>query len=317
MNDELLIKFLLKETTAEENQQVQDWLAASEENAAYFAQFARIWNESATLSDLTAVNEEAAWQRFKNRVAQKEAPAPVTKLKPNTVWLRIAAVVALCFGAWLAYQQFSNQYTQLASNGAVLNKALPDGSALVLNKNTRLSYATSFAGNRKVKLISGEVFFDVAHDLSHPFVITMDDVEVQVIGTSFNIKRSHNKIEVIVESGIVKVRRDSQAINLVKGESILLTANAKEMVKKPTPDELYNYYRSQLFVASNTPLPKLASVLSEAYNVNITLAPNVQGMRISTTLPATYTLDKNLATICETLDLKMQRNQNGISLSKR
>lgn len=316
MNDELLIKFLLKETTAEEVAQVQQWIVASAENEKYYRQFERIWNESAALTQTSAVDEEAAWQKFKKRVEEKQTVPIVKKLKPTTIWLRVAAVFVLCFGTWLAYQQFGNQYTDVASHDLVLNQQLPDGSQLVLNKNTNISYAKNFKTNRKVEIKSGEVFFDVAHDRSHPFIIAVNNIQVEVVGTSFNIKQLKNTVEIIVETGIVKVNKDGQQLTLTKGESISLKDD-EPLVKKQTEDELYNYYRTQLFVTNNTPLPRLIATLNEAYDVKITLSEQIKNERISTTLPFKYTLEKNLTTICETLDLKMQRNQNEIFLSKK
>ena len=317
MNDELLIKFLLNETTAEEAQQVQEWIAESPENQKYFAQFERIWNESAALTESSNVDEELAWQKFKQRVDEKQTAQPIVrKLKPIGVWMRVAAVFVLCFGAWLAYQQFGSSYTDLASNDVVLNQTLPDGTQLVLNKNTNISYASNFKTNREVEIKNGEVFFDVAHDRSHPFIIDINDVNVEVVGTSFNIKKNKNSVEVIVESGVVKVKRDGSELKLTKGERVLLS-DEKELVKTQSEDELYNYYRTGVFVASNTSLSKLAETLTEAYGTKVSLNENIKNEKIFITLPLKYSLQKNLEEVCLTLDLKMQRNQNEILLSKK
>ncbi len=317
MNDELLIKFLLNETTAEEAKQVHEWIAASDENQRHFEQFERIWNESAALTESSNVDEELAWQKFKQKVDEKQPAQPIVrKLKPITVLMRVAAVFVLCFGAWLVYQQFGGNYTDLASNDVVLNQTLPDGSRLVLNKNTNISYAANFKTNRKVEIKNGEVFFDVAHDRSHPFVIDINDVKVEVVGTSFNIKKHQNNVEVIVETGIVKVKRASDELTLTKGERVFLS-DEKELVKTQTEDELYNYYRTGVFVASNTSLSKLAETLTEAYGTKISLSGDIKNEKIFITLPLKYSLQKNLEQLCLTLDLKMQRNQSEILLSKK
>ncbi|WP_293299309.1 FecR family protein [Pedobacter sp. UBA4863] len=323
MNDELLIKFLLNETTAEETAQVQKWIGASAENQKYYYQFERIWNESATLAESSEADEELAWQKFKQRLNERQLVQPVVKkIKTKPLWWQAAAVFVICFGAWAAYQQFVGGYTNLASTHLVVNKELPDGSQLVLNKNTNISYAADFKTNRKVKIKSGEVFFDVAHNRSHPFVIDIDEVKVEVVGTSFNIKKNKESVEVIVESGTVKITAQGQPtgskeLRLTKGESVLLEEGKGIAVKKQTEDELYNYYRTALFVANNTSLARLVAILSEAYGEKISLSESVRNDKISTTLPFKYSLEKNLETICETLDLKKQRNQDGILLSKK
>lgn len=322
MNDELLIKFLLKETSEKENAEVQDWISADGENEKYFKQLEQIWNESAGLATQSSVDEELAWQKFKTRVAQKEENIQSVQLKAkrsngNFKWLSIAATFFIVAGVWLVYSLLGNAYTEVSSKALVVNKVLPDGSQLVLNKNTTLSYANDFKQNRKVLLLKGEVFFDVAHDRKHPFTIAMDQVNVMVVGTSFNIKRNTDHIEIIVESGVVKVKRNNSEISLIKGERVMISADSQpQLVKQANEDELYNYYRTQFFVARNTPLYRLVNVLNEAYGVQIVPTDDIKGLRIYTTLPFNN-LDKNLNNICEALDLQMERNQNQILLSKK
>ncbi|WP_461789532.1 FecR family protein [Pedobacter sp.] len=314
MKDELLIKFLLKETSNEEKEAVQSWIAVNSENEKYYQQFERIWNESAALAQQSDVDEELAWQKFKQRINGNKAA--VKKMPISSYWLRIAAVFMLCIGAWLSYQHWFG-VTMLSSKQLVLQHQLPDGSELTLNKNTNISYAGNFKTNRKLEIKNGEVFFSVAHDRSHPFTIKIDDVEVRVVGTSFNVKKFHDGVEVIVETGIVSVSKKGQQLKLTKGESVLLIAKEGEFKKVRTQDELYNYYRTGVFEANNTPLDKLVSILGEAYNEEIILSDDIKNEKIFTTLPLKYALDQNLHRICETLDLKMQRNQGKIWLSKK
>jgi len=317
MSDKLLIKFLLDETTAAENQEVKKWLASDVKNKAYYHQFERIWKESQVLAQVSEVDEEAAWQRFKRRVDQRQATVPLAKEpKPFRLWVRIAAVFIFCFATWFIYKNVGT-YTDVSSNDMVLSQALPDGSKLVLNKNTHISYAKNFKTNRNVEIEQGEVFFEVAHDRSHPFVIEIKNVKVEVVGTSFNIKRFKNAVEVIVETGKVNIYKDGEQLRLIKDERILLKDDERIAEKEKNEDNLHSYYRTQLFVTNNTPLPKLITTLNEAYGVEISLSDQAKDDRISTTLPFKFSLEKNLKTICETLDLKMKRNQNKISLSKK
>ncbi len=85
----------------------------------------------------------------------------------------------------------------IASNGKQ-RKPVPDGSIVVLNKHGSLTYPTRFdEKERKVKL-TGEGFFTVTHNMHQPFVVECNDVNVQVVGTSFNVKSSVGGTEIIV-----------------------------------------------------------------------------------------------------------------------
>ncbi|MES2457677.1 MAG: FecR domain-containing protein [Bacteroidota bacterium] len=338
MTDELLIKFLIDETDATEKTEVQEWLLADPANQLHLDQMEKIWQAGKKLAVASKVDEEQAWMRFKEKAAGSgSAPAKqdITAIRPlnpdieplksgsiplrnNYSWLKIAAILLLVGGSWMAYQLFGPQrYQDLVASDKVLNEQLPDGSELTLNKNTQLSYASNFKSHRSVKLTSGDVFFKVAHDKKHPFVIDIDKVSVTVVGTSFNIKHLNASTEIIVETGIVRVKLGDQKIELHKGEKVLIAGAAASLVKEANTDKLYTYYRSNLFVATNTPLGKLVATFNEAYAAEISFAdPELANETISSTFPASKSLNENLETVCKTLDLKMERNENKILLSR-
>ncbi|MEE1947020.1 FecR domain-containing protein [Pedobacter sp. KR3-3] len=320
MNDEILIKFLLKETNEEENRQVNEWLVADAENAKYFAQLEKIWQASGNIAPKEEPDVEVAWLKFKAKAdVLPTQPAPVVKpLKTsNKSWLRIAAVLVLAIGAWTAYTLLRPAYIELSPSNMVSNQVLPDGSELTINKNTAISYARNFESNRSVKLLHGEAFFKVAHDKNRPFVIDVGQVSVQVVGTSFNIKHlDQNQTEVVVESGIVKVKLGQEEVRLVKGERIFIGPATQQLAKQQSKDQLYSYYRTGIFVSNNTPLHELVDILNEAYGSHVVVNDDVKDLPF--TAPLKYgSLTKNLDIICDALDLEVVPHQQQLVLSKK
>lgn len=318
MTDELLIKVLLKESTVEENQKVEKWLNAAQANKKHFTQLETIWQVSNTLKNENKRDGEQAWTSFKARRADLQPEEDNSKrLNTSKVWLRIAAVLFIAVGGWIGYSLYGpTNYTELTATHQVRTEALPDGSALTLNKNTKISYAANFKNNRKLKLEQGDVFFDVAKDKTHPFVIDIETLSVEVVGTSFNIKHIKKDTEINVESGIVKVRLGNEEIKLYKGEKIHIDGDTRKLVKEPTTDQLYNYYRSNLFQANNIALSKLVMALNEAYGSNITLDEKIKGLTINTALKM-GSINQNLEIICQTLNLQLSRNGSTILLSDK
>jgi transmembrane sensor len=321
MTDEILIKFLLNETSEEEGITVQAWLEADPSNLAYFGQFEKIWKAGKNLAVSSTVDEQQAWLRFKERASNSTSEtteAIVTPLKQNFSWLRIAAILVMIGGVWIAYSIFGPaRYKDIIAENKVLTEQLPDGSELTLNKNSKISYLSNFKKHRHVKLTKGDVFFDVAHDKTHPFVIEINTVSVTVVGTSFNIKRLNDQTEIIVETGIVRVELNGEKIELHKDEKILISSVAAELVKEKNTDQLYNYYRSNLFIANNTPLQKVINVMNEAYGSEISISdPSLAAETISTTFKVDNGLEWNLKVIRETMDVKITRNENKILLSR-
>lgn len=319
MNDEILIKFLLKETSEEENSLVGEWLAADAENAKYFVQLEKIWLASGDIAPKKEVDVEAAWLKFKSKAdALPVQHEPIVMpLRKNNTWLRIAAVLVVAVCAWTAYSLLRPAYIDLLPSQTVMNTTLPDGSELTINKNTAISYARNFENNRSVKLIHGEAFFNVAHNKAKPFVIDVGQVAVQVVGTSFNVKHlTKNETEVVVESGIVKVSFGKEEVRLVKGERILIGPETKQLAKEPSKDQLYSYYRTGIFVANSTPLQNVVDILNEAYGSNVLVDEEVKGLTF--TAPLKYgSLTENLNILCDALDLKKTSNQHRIVLSKK
>ncbi|WP_449440376.1 FecR family protein [Pedobacter steynii] len=319
MNEEILIKFLLQETSEEESIAVQKWLDEATSNRAEFARLERIWTASKSLNSTSNVDEEQAWIKFKAKTTSRSNEAIVRPIKQNYWWLKIAAVLVLVAGAWMMYNVFGPaNYTDLIASNKVVIEHLPDGSEVTLNKNSEISYATDFKDDRSVKLKNGDVFFNVAHDKSKPFVIKINKASVTVVGTSFNVKHIKGETEVIVETGIVKVSNGNEVIELHKGEKVLIKEASPKLIKEENTDRLYDYYRSGNFVFYKTPLWKVAEVLNEAYNVNVVVKDaSIANETFNTTLKASASLDDNLDIILQTMqNLKIDRNEGQIILSK-
>jgi ferric-dicitrate binding protein FerR (iron transport regulator) len=316
MMDELLVKYLAEEATPPEQELVEEWISSSEANRHYFQHFQLIWNESKELAVTAPVDENKAWQKFQRRVKKEEARESGGWFG----WWRIAASILIIIGAiWFTSSILNKGTTEaeilsIASVNEVKKDTLPDGSVATLNKHSVLTYPSSFKGKtRKVKL-EGEAFFNVKANKEKPFIIDVNDVQVKVVGTSFNVKSNNGVTEVIVETGMVQVTKDGQMIELQAGERASLGQTDTVAAKQVSVDKLYNYYVSKTFVCDNTPLWKLVEKLNEAYNANIRIERDELRK-----LPLTVTFDEEsldtiLNIISQTLMIKVSRNDNEIIL---
>jgi ferric-dicitrate binding protein FerR (iron transport regulator) len=316
MNDDLLINYLLKETTEDENRQVQQWLAADPANKKHFEGFELIWRQSKNLALNSTVNENDAWNRFENRLAEKktEEKTIVKPLWQNTYWRNIAAAILLVAGTWFVYTKVLPPQTTLMANNKVLIETLPDGSEVTLNKNAVLSYSFPIiAKKRLVKLDKGEVFFKVSPNKAKPFIIQAHEVTIEVVGTSFNVNHLPETTEIIVESGIVKVTEGKETVTLRKGQKVIVSSDGK-LITQQVNDDLYNYFRTNRFTAKNTPLSRVVEVLNKAYKVHIVIANPAIAAKTLTTTFEVGSLNQNLQLIAQTLNLKIERSKSTIIL---
>ncbi len=320
INDELLVKYLLGEATPEEQQQVEGWISRSEENQRHFDHFKLIWDQSKEIAAKSTVDTDEAWARFRQRTEREATPARVIELPARRFeWRRAAAIVLIVIMSGAGYYLF-NQWSgadmiALHSENNVLIDTLSDGSVVTLNKNATLYYPKNFKGDLRNVKLEGEAFFDVAPDKSKPFVIDVNDVSVTVVGTSFNIKSTTERTEVIVETGIVEVAKKEHMVQLRPEEKAIVLKDDVAPVKQRNTDELYNYYRTREFVCNATPLWRLADVLTQAYNVEIVIGnERIRNLPLTATFQ-NESLDSILKIVSETLNVQVERKNGNIILN--
>ncbi|SEJ49032.1 FecR family protein [Dyadobacter sp. SG02] len=319
--DELLVKSMLDEASVAEQIEIKQWLLDDDDNQRYFEHFELIWNESKRLARTSTVDENAAWERFRARTVAKEREPEVIPMYTKPVFriLRMVAMVLMTAGVgWLSYifatRSSPNEMLTVSSGMQTLTDTLPDGSVVTLNRKSSISYPQDFKGKTREVRLTGEAFFDVKPDKSKPFLIAVNDVTVKVVGTSFNVKDNAEKTEVIVETGIVEVSRDTQRVRITpREEAIVVKANSK-LSKGITVDEFHNYYRTRRLFCDGTPLWRLVEILNEAYEADIVIGnERLRNMPINTTFDQN-SLENILSVVSETLSLKVEHHGGQIIL---
>ncbi|MBX3254829.1 MAG: DUF4974 domain-containing protein [Chitinophagaceae bacterium] len=195
------------------------------------------------------VEMQAQLERLKEQISyhDENREIPLVK-KPATVWWKIAAVFAgILLAGILARYNFSGLFSPVTTNTISFTTQkterrsfmLPDGSKVILNAESRILLADHFNEKDRVVQLSGEAFFDVAHDASRPFVVKTDRMDVKVLGTAFNV-RAYDGDE-ISETSLIRgsielsLKDENRKITLRPNEKYLLRANNPE-VKKPVEE---------------------------------------------------------------------------------
>jgi ferric-dicitrate binding protein FerR (iron transport regulator) len=307
----LLVKHLLSETTAAEQEQVREWLIADEANLVYYNQLKKIWDESRALALATTADENKAWKKFQQRVQ----PAPVRRASFG--WMKVAAsiIVVIAIGT-LAYWGSNRPVKEMTvlAQKSVLNDTLPDGSVVTVNKGSSISYPSKFKGDTRKLALKGEAFFNVTPNKEKPFIISVNDVLITVMGTSFNVKSINGSTEVVVESGIVKVTKAGNTVEVKADEKIRIGINDSVLTKEEVSDQLYKYYRTKEFICDETPLWKLVDVINEAYHSNIVIGnPALRDMTLTTTFN-NESLEQVLNVISITFNIKIIKEGSAITL---
>ena len=284
-------------------------------NREYYAQLKKIWDNSKKLAADSTLDVDIAWESFQNRVTgQKGSPKILNRNRFS--WMKVAASVILIVGLGIAVYFLITKNNEpiemVAQTGQnILVDTLPDGSVITLNKRSTITYPSKFKGDTRAIALKGEAFFNVAPDKKKPFIISVNDVQVTVVGTSFNIKSENGNTEIVVETGVVRVTKSGKTVELSAGEKINMHANDSNATKEAVTDKLYNYYRSKVFVCDDTPLWKLVQVLNEAYDANIIIGrKELHDMKLNTTFN-NESLEQVLEIIHLTFDITIIKKEDG------
>ena len=170
----------------------------------------------------------------------------------------------------------------IAPKGARVNFELPDGTTGFLNSGSTLSYSSAFADNRQVQL-SGEAYFDVAHDQSHPFTIEANNNEIQVVGTRFNLTAyPEDNTELVLEEGKVLFKSPNMksAIDLLPGQRLTQKEGKIELEEVETWK--YSAWKEGKLVFRNDSMKELALRISRWYNVDVEVDIDNSGLEAYT-----------------------------------
>lgn len=188
---------------------------------------------------------------------------------------KIAAVALFFIGIPLATIFYGNGKNEtvnhLTAKSEIKNILLPDGSQVILNANSSISYSEDFKQNRKLKLI-GEAFFKVVKNPQSPFVVETSQFKTKVLGTSFNVKAYPNTINTVsVVTGKVEVNSKENLAwksTLIKNQWISIKKQeAPQLSNEDAKD--FNAWTKNILIFQNSSLRETAITLENQFNVTI------------------------------------------------
>ena len=257
---QLLGKYLSGEATPDEAIAINDWLAIPGKREE-FEQIARTWQLfTGTVHRLPVVAEE--WTKL-----QTVLPAPEKKpLFSHYFMAALLTGILVALSIW--YTHTAPVKWQYTSEGIVRSK-LPDSSAIVINKGSKIGYTANFNKKDRLVLLDGECFFDVTPDKDKPFIIHTDKLSIEVIGTSFNVRKEGNVIEVTVKTGKVKMYTDEHTLIVSAGQTGIYETLSGKLSLKDTIDENLLGYATGDFYFRDMSLQEIAHYLENAFDVKI------------------------------------------------
>lgn len=156
---------------------------------------------------------------------------------------------------------------------------LSDGSKVWLNVGSILRYPVSFSGKERRVLISGEAYFEVTHQESHPFVVEHNETEVEVLGTHFNVNtyedESAERITLLEGSVRVKKVADSRVLRPGQQAKLSNAQHTMNILDNVDVDEVIAWKDNQFKFGESTSIGTIMRQISRWYDVDIEYEGNV------------------------------------------
>ncbi len=281
---EIIANILADEATPEEKQIFDVWISSNNKNQAHFNDLKKIWNQTGTLSGYDLIDINAAREKVKRKIKIQGS----SKFFIVHRLLKVASVIVFIMGisllAYLLFQKEGSeclQYTEsVTKNGEKIQLVLSDGTKIWVNSGSSLKYPDLFTGKNRKVFLEGEAFFDVSHNRNKPFIITTSLLQVEVLGTEFNISSYPNDetIETTLVTGSIKITGIDAESKFGKETYILkpndkatfLKSNNTIVVDEVIP-QYYTSWKDGKLYFNNETFENIAKKLERWYDLEIKL----------------------------------------------
>lgn len=230
--------------------------------------------------------QELKEKLFKEVVQGKKAGRQAIFFSP---WIKVAAaVLVVAMAGFFLYRAAPDRTVVIATvYGEHREITLPDESVVTLNGNSSLRYSKDFNTEtiREVWL-EGEAFFAVTELKPKKFIVHTADLDVEVLGTTFNVDDRESMTKVVLSTGSITVHLNAddtrEQILLSPGEMIEYKKSAGVIVKQEVDPELYASWKDHALNFDRVAVDDIAERLEERYGYDITIADAALGKKFFT-----------------------------------
>ncbi|WP_290534546.1 FecR domain-containing protein [Alistipes sp.] len=231
------------------------------------------------------------------------------RTRMHTMFHLAAAVLLVLVSSFALYERASNRaltkYADMeirVARGQKSDITLPDGTRVHLNACSELSYGRNFNGRKREVGLVGEAYFEVAKDKESPFIVKVGDLEIEALGTAFNIQAYPDEgyIATYLARGSVRVSSPTQSLFMEAGDLVRYCPISGQLAKNYSGDDWYHTaWMQDEMIFDNKPLAEIAKLLERYYNVEI----EIVGSDIAKTNFSGTLKNENLFSVLEALQI--------------
>lgn len=282
--DDLIIRHLAGETDKDEDSMLHSWIKEDSKNEKYFNRSRELWFSSMTENSLKQYDWRKAFDAFiswRNRKQDRQA----RRKRLFTILRNVSAACLLATA--VSYVSFRIGKTGLTENlasitveapaGSNVRTVLPDGTTVMLNSCSYITYSQAFGLKDRTVKLCGEGYFDIKKNEKLPFIIETGNIIVEDIGTKFNISdyNSDEKAVLKLDEGKVSMqgrKGDGKKYYLVPNQKAVFDKSSGRMTVTDIMKNNSNGWTEGKIILNGEPLITVKNMLERAYGVRITIS---------------------------------------------
>ena len=276
MERDLLYRYFDGDTTPDEERRIMEWAEASPENYRLYLEERRLWCALLLHAGRRTARRPALWRRL---AAWRVSGAAACILL-------LVGLAGIFFAGRMVPDGRMQQVVVPAGQRVELR--LADGTKVWLNSSSSVEYvAPFFSRQRRVKM-EGEAYFEVEHDRRAPFVVSTNGLDIEVLGTRFNIRNDDNehRVTTVLLEGAVKAYasgREQASVRLHPAQQLVFDTrtHAMRLTDCPSAERSINWIDGRFCFEHDT-FGEIVAELKRYYNVDIRFMDNrLRDMRFS------------------------------------
>jgi transmembrane sensor len=328
----LIVNYLKNEITEPEKRKLFEWVYRDPRNEELFYRLKDIWETSNYRQVTDKASTQGEWEKFSRLIIQmKSGNLSDNKLKMRRLYraLQIAAIVLVTFLAGFLIQKYLPEKTEYTTvkvpYGAKSEVELPDGSKIWINSGSSMKYPTKPDNKEVFIYLNGEAFFDIVENEKRKLNVQTSTINVQVLGTAFNVKSydDDDLVETTLVRGKISITgkvgnktiepvylRPNQQVRLIKGETGRNYYESALQILEKVDIEPVTCWKDNRMIFKSESFSELARKMERWYNVKIVIKDEglkeskytgvfeketiEQAMNaLSLSLPFSYRIEKN------------------------
>lgn len=302
--DHIITRILSGNSSSEDFISLSEWLNADEKNKKEFRSLKSYWDADVSFHHFLMPN--VSLDNLRKKIYAQSRQKRLKRI--GLIATPIAAAIALLVLLFTTTQIKTSDDTKVQQFYTYVtdkNKSrftLDDGTKIILNRNSRLTYSDAYGTDKRMVKLVGEAYFEVAKNPEKPFIVDMGNASIRVLGTTFSVKADKGKdqITAVLQEGAIRFDSPTQQTLLAPDQQLTFSRSTNKINIQSVNAKESHAWKDGLLKYKSIALCTLLNELEKRYEVPIHIR-NEKLMDPNVTVSGTFSEDQSLKEILQVI----------------